>query len=58
MGSPVRDDFIKESKVEEDFMKEEGSDSFSSDGFLRRAKNYPFSKSMVDHDWERIKAGR
>ena len=31
-------------------------DSLGSDRFLGRAKNHPFSKSMVYHDQERVKA--
>ena len=53
----IRDDFVKKSKTEEDFVEKEGGDPFSSDGFLSRAKNYPLSKPMVYHDQERIKAG-
>ena len=56
MGASVRDDFVKKSKVKEDFVEKEGGNSFGSDGFLGRAKNYPLSKSMVYHDQERIKA--
>ena len=37
-------------------MEEKGSDSFSSDGFLSRAENYPLSKPLVDHNQERVKA--
>ena len=37
-------------------MEKEGGDSFGSDGFLSRAKNYPLRKPMVYHDHERIKA--
>ena len=37
-------------------MKEKDGDSFSGDGFLSRAENHPFSKSMVDHDQKRVKA--
>ena len=53
----VRDDFVKKSEAEEDFVEEKGSDPFGGDGFLHRAKNHPLSKSMVYHDQERIKAG-
>ena len=56
MGTSIRDDFIKKSKAKEDFVEKEGGDSFGGDGFLGRAKNYPLSKSMVDHDQERVKA--
>ena len=56
LGSTIRDDFIKKSKVKEDFVKKEGGDPFGSDGFLGRAKNYPLSKPMVYHDQERIEA--
>ena len=37
-------------------MEKEGGDPFGGDGFLGRAKNYPFSKPMVYHDHERIEA--
>ena len=52
----VGDDFVKKSKTKEDFVEEKGGNPFCSDGFLRRAKNHPLSKSMVYHDQERIKA--
>ena len=52
----VGDDFVKESKVKEDFVEEKEGDPFGGDGFLCRAKNHPLSKSMVYHDQERIKA--
>ena len=56
MGSTIGDDFVEKSKAKEDFVKKEGSDSFGSNGFLGRAKNYPLSKPMVYHDQKRIKA--
>ena len=56
LGATVRDDFVKKSKAEEDFVEERGCDSFHGDGFLHRAKNHPLSKPMVDHDQERIEA--
>ena len=56
LRASVRDDFVKKSKTKEDFVEKEGGDSFSSDGFLGRAKNYPLSKPMVYHDQERIEA--
>ena len=37
-------------------MEKEGGDSLSGNGFLGRAKNYPLSKPMVDHDQKRVKA--
>ena len=37
-------------------MEKEGGDPFGGDGFLGRAKNYPLSKPMVDHDQERVEA--
>ena len=52
-----RDDFVEESKTEEDFVEEVGRNSFGGDGFLGRAKNHPLSKSMVYHDQERIEVG-
>ena len=55
MGTSIRDDFIKKSEAKEDFVEKEGGDSFGGDRFLGRAKNYPLSKSMVDHDQERVK---
>ena len=58
MRAAIRDDFVKKSEAEEDFVEEKGSDSFSGDGFLGGAKNYPLSKPMVYHDHERIEAGR
>ena len=57
MRAAIRDDFVEKSEAEEDFVEEKGSDPFSGDGFLGRAKNYPLSKPMVYHDHERIKAG-
>ena len=47
LRATVRNDFVKKSKAEEDFVEEQGSDPFSGDGFLHRAKNHPLSKSMV-----------
>ena len=38
-------------------MEKKGGNSFGGDGFLGRAKNHPLSKSMVDHDQERIEVG-
>ena len=55
MGTSIRDDFVKKSETKEDFVEKEGGDSFSSHGFLGRAKNHPLSKPMVDHDQERVK---
>ena len=57
MGAAIGDDFIKKSKTEEDFVEKEGGNFLSGDGFLSGAKNHPLSKSMVDHDQERIEAG-
>ena len=37
-------------------MEKEGGNSFGGDRFVGRAKNYPLSKPMVDHDQERVKA--
>ena len=56
MGTSIRDDFVKKSEAEEDFVEEKGGDSLGGNGFLGRAKNYPLSKSMVYHDQERVKA--
>ena len=58
LGSAIRDNFIKKSKAKEDFVEKEGGDPFGGNGFLGRAKNYPFSKPMVYHNHERIEAGR
>ena len=58
MRATVRDDFVDQPEAEEDCVEEKGCNSFSGDGFLHWAKNYPLSKSMVDHDQERVKAGR
>ena len=56
MGASIRDDFVKKSETEEDFVEKEGGDSFGGDRFLGRAKNHPLSKPMIDHDQERVKA--
>ena len=45
-------------KVKEDFVKKEISDSFCSDGFLGRAENHLLSKPMVNHDQKGVKASR
>ena len=37
-------------------MEKKRGDPFGGNGFLGRAKNHPLSKSMVDHDQERIEA--
>ena len=57
MGSPVRDDFIVETKAEVYFVKEECGDAFGGDTFLCGTENHPLSKPMVDHDQKGIKAG-
>ena len=56
LGTTVRDDFVKKSEVKKNFVEEKGGDSLGGDGFLRRAENYPLSKSMVYHNQERIEA--
>ena len=56
MGATIRNDFVKQSEMKEDFVEKEGGDSFSGDRFLGRAKNHPLSKAMVYHDQERIEA--
>ena len=58
LWTTIRDNLVVKSIAEEDFMEKEGSDSFSGDGFLCGAENYPLSKAMVDHDQERVEAGR
>jgi len=57
LWTSIRDNPVVESVAEEDFVEEKGGDSFSGDGFLSGAENYPLSKAMVYHDQERIKAG-
>ena len=57
MGAAIRDNFVKKSEAEEDFVEKEGGDSLGGNRFLGRAKNYPLSKPMVYHDHERIEAG-
>ena len=39
-----------------DFVEEKGSYSFSGDGFLSGAENYPLSKAMVNHNQQGVKA--
>ena len=56
LRATVRDDFVKKSETEENFVEEKESNPFSSDGFLGRTKNHPLSKPMVYHNQERIKA--
>ena len=56
METSVRDDFVKKSKVEENFVEEKGGDSLGGNGLLGGAKNHPLSKPMIHHDQERIKA--
>ena len=41
-----------------DFVEEKDSYFFCSDGLFYRAENYFFSKDMVDHNQQRIKARR
>ena len=55
MWSLIRDDFVIETKLFEDFREEQGGDSRGVDGFLGRAENYPLSKPMVNHDQKGIK---
>ena len=57
LGATIGDDFIEQSETKEDFVEKEGCNPFGGDGFLGRAKNYPFSKPMVYHDHKRIEAG-
>ena len=52
----IEDDLVIQARVEKDFVEEKEGDPFSGDGFLCKAKNYPLSKAMVNHDQERIKA--
>ena len=47
MGSAIRNDFIKKSKMKEDFVEKERRDPFGGNGLLGGAKNYPLSKPMV-----------
>ena len=56
MGASIRNDFVKKSEAEEDFVEKEGGNSLGGDRFLSRAKNHPLSKPMVNHDQERIEA--
>ena len=56
LRATVRDDFVKKSKTEENFVEEKESNPFGGDGFLGRAKNHPLSKPMVYHNQERIEA--
>ena len=56
MGTSIRDNFVKKSETKEDFVEKKGGDSLGGDRFLSRAKNHPFSKPMIDHDQERVKA--
>ena len=58
MRSTIGDDLIVETKSFEYFGEEQGSDPGSVNGFLSRAKNYPLSKPMVDHDKKGIKTIR
>ena len=55
LEATIRDYFVEKSEVKEDFVEEKGGDPFCGDRFLDRAENYHLSKSMVDHNQERIK---
>ena len=50
----IGDDFVIKPKVEVDFVEKEYSYPFGGDHFLSGAENYLFSKTMVNHDQQRI----
>ena len=58
MGASIGDDFVVEAKAEVYFVEKECGDAFRSDVFLCGTENHPLCKPMVNHDQERIEAGR
>ena len=58
LWTTIRDDLVIESKMEVDLMEKKGSYPFGSDGLSSVTENYPFCKTMVNHNQQGIKAGR
>ena len=52
----IRDYFVVESKAKVNLVEKKGGYFFGGNRFLGRAENYPFSKVMVDHNQQKIKA--
>ena len=54
----VRDECIVKTKAFEYEIKKQLGNSSGVNGLLARCENYPLSKTMVDHDHDRIKPRR
>ena len=56
MWTTIRDNLVIEPEAEVDLVEKEDGNPFCSDHLLCGAENYPLSKSMVNHNQERVKA--
>ena len=56
MGTMIRDKGVMETKTFEYVVKKELGNPGCVNGFATRSKNYPLSKTMVNHDQDRIKS--
>ena len=55
LGTTIRDNGVMEAKLFEYVVKKELGDPGCVNSFVTRSKNYPLSKTMVDHDQDRVK---
>ena len=49
LWTTVQDNFVVETKVDEDMLEKQGGDTGSIDQFGTRDENHPLCKPMVDH---------
>ena len=56
LGTTIRDNGVMETKSFEYIVKKELGDPGYVNGFVTRGKNYPLSKTMVDHDQNKVKS--
>ena len=56
LGTMIRDNGVMETKSFEYVVKKELGDPSCINGFVTRSKNYPLSKTMVDHDQNKVKS--
>ena len=56
LGTTIRDNGVMKTKTFEYVVKKELGDSGCINGFATRSKNYPLSKTMVDHNQDRIES--
>ena len=55
LGTTIRDSGVMEAKSFEYIVKKELGNPGCVNSFVTRSKNYPLSKTMVDHDQDRVK---